>query len=49
MNQSPLGRLGKPTGATYYEVTMTGHKQLTTERETWNQLAAAVAQVLGLA
>ena len=33
--------------AKYYELTKTGRKQLATERDSWNKLAAAVAQVLG--
>ncbi len=33
--------------AKYYELTKTGHRQLDLQTESWNQLAAAMAQVLG--
>jgi transcriptional regulator len=33
--------------AKYYELTPKGRKQLATERESWERLTAAVAQVLG--
>jgi PadR family transcriptional regulator PadR len=32
--------------AKYYELTKTGHKQLELEKDTWQKLAAAVAQIL---
>jgi PadR family transcriptional regulator, regulatory protein PadR len=35
--------------AKYYELTDAGRKQLETEKEEWQKLAAAVAQVLGTA
>jgi len=35
--------------AKYYELTATGRKQLETEKDEWQKLAAAVAQVLGTA
>jgi transcriptional regulator len=33
--------------AKYYELTKSGHKQLAAEKDSWNKLTAAVAQVLG--
>lgn len=33
--------------AKYYELSSRGRKQLATEKESWQKLAAAVAQVLG--
>ncbi len=33
--------------AKYYELTKAGHRQLDLQTESWNQLAAAMAQVLG--
>jgi DNA-binding PadR family transcriptional regulator len=35
--------------AKYYELTKSGARQLEMERDTWKQLTAAVAQVLGTA
>ena len=35
--------------AKYYELTKSGRRQLATEKESWQKLTAAVAQVLGLA
>lgn len=35
--------------AKYYELTRSGRKQLAAETESWQKLAAAVAQVLGAA
>ena len=32
--------------AKYYELTKSGHKQLVVEKDTWERLTAAVAQVL---
>ena len=33
--------------AKYYELTKAGHRQLAVETDSWNKLAAAMAQVLG--
>ena len=33
--------------AKYYELTKTGHRQLEVEKDAWEKLTAAVAQVLG--
>jgi transcriptional regulator len=33
--------------AKYYELTASGRRQLATEKDSWNKLIAAVAQVLG--
>ena len=33
--------------AKYYELTKTGHRQLEAEKDAWEKLTAAVAQVLG--
>jgi PadR family transcriptional regulator, regulatory protein PadR len=35
--------------AKYYELTKTGRKQLELEKDSWNKLTTAVAQVLGTA
>ena len=35
--------------AKYYELTKTGHRQLEAEKDAWEKLTAAVAQVLGTA
>jgi PadR family transcriptional regulator len=35
--------------AKYYELTKTGHKHLELEKDSWEKLTAAVAQVLGAA
>ena len=35
--------------AKYYELTKTGRKQLVVEKDAWDKLTAAVAQVLGTA
>ena len=35
--------------AKYYELTKAGHRQLEVETDSWNKLAAAMAQVLGTA
>ncbi len=35
--------------AKYYELSRTGHKQLEVEKDAWEKMTAAVAQVLGTA
>ena len=47
LSEWPISDKGKR--AKYYRLTRTGRKQLITERTKWEQLAMAMARVLGLA
>ena len=41
------GRSDNNRRAKYYELSRSGHRQLATERDSWQKLTAAVTQVLG--
>ena len=43
------GASDKNRRAKYYELTRSGHRQLEVEKDSWEKLTAAVAQVLGTA